>query len=108
MMDTSTETKRARLLSLARGGNGRCDPWIEKVTVRRPGEDDRPGFVVHIPPRSGGKEISVSVETLDAAQGLTRALETGGQPANPESTDEAVKLSVPEDHGRIVTAAGEH
>lgn len=109
MMDTSTETKRARLLNLARGGNGHCDTWIERVTVRCPGEDDRPGFVVHLPSRYDLRELTIHLDSLEDAQNLIIALKVNTQPPklDPIDIDEAVKLLVPEDHGRIVTADGE-
>ena len=111
MMDPNTDVKRARLIDLARGGDGHLEPWIERVTVQRPGLDDAPGYVLHLPDPYGGKEITIAAD-LELLRNLIIVLENGAQPRDPTVTAEQVlaeraariaAMPTPEDHGRIVT-----
>ena len=103
-------TQRATLIDLLRGGDGRTAPWLERITIRRPGASDTPGYIAHIP--CSGKECTIYSADLEAMQGLLHALQTGAQPADHEMTAEelaaaAAALPQPEDRGRIVADINE-
>lgn len=108
-----TSTNRARLLDLATGGDGHAGPWIEKVTLRRPGQEDAAVYAAHLPGRDG-KEVIVAASdgSLDLCQTILHITETGAKPADPDSTQEEREaarraweeaLPAPEDCGRIIT-----
>jgi len=109
----STKTKRAVLLDLANGGDGHPGPWIEKRTLRRPGQEDKAVYAAHLP-CSDGKEIIIAAHdgSLDLCQTILHITETGAKPANPDSTPEEREayykawheaMPAPEDCGRIIT-----
>lgn len=116
-MDTNTETKRARLLDLASGGDGHVGPWIEKMTIRRPDMDDTAGYCLHIPQHGGGNDTTIVAHdySLDMLQKLILIIERGATPSDPDMTDDEVEaerradaariaaMPPPEDHGKIVT-----
>lgn len=101
-------TNRRLLINLANGGDGHLDPWLERVTIRKPNQEDSVGFALHIPPTNkGGVEVVVALRTLEAAQGLQLALKTGAKPADHQLTADEVKANLaalpqPIDLGRIV------
>lgn len=111
----NTETKRAVLLDLAKGGNGHPGPWIEKVTLRRPGEADKAVYCTHLPGvTKQGHDLIVAASdgSLDLCQTILHITETGAQPADPDTTQEEREaalqawvdaLPTPEDCGRIIT-----
>ena len=110
-----TKTKRAVLLDLAAGGTGHPGPWIEKVTLRRPGQDDTAVYCTHYPhARNDGKDLVIAAHDggLDLCQTIIRITETGAQPADPDTTQEEREaalqawrdaLPAPEDCGRIIS-----
>ncbi len=106
MKTESIEEKRAKLIDIARGGDGMTAPWLERITIRKPGESDAPGYIIHIP--CAGNEFTIYSADLEAMQGLLSALLTGAKPADHEPTAEELAawiaaLPQPEDRGRIVT-----
>lgn len=106
MNTTTTEKNRARLLNIIHGGDGRTDSWIERVTIRKHGQADSAGYVVHVmTPHCG--EMCVQVGSIEAAQGLWHATRTGGKPRERDYTEEEVAAMkaaypTPEDCGRII------
>lgn len=110
-----TNTNRAVLLDLANGGDGHAGDWIEKVTLRKPGQEDTPVYVLHIIPRNGGKGLDV-VTTLETCYNLMLITETGATPRNPDQPIEEYRaaqearranLPQPEDCGRIISDLAE-
>ena len=110
-----TKTNRAVLLDLAHGGSGHPGPWIEKVTLRRPGQEDKAVYCTRIPnTRRDGRDLVIAATdgSLDLCQTLLRICETGAQPADPDTTQEEREaaleawretLPAPEDCGRIIS-----
>lgn len=111
----NTKTKRAVLLDLANGGDGHPGPWIEKVTLRRPGQDDTAVYATHIPGvTKNGEDLVIAAHdgSLDLCQTILHITETGAQPGDPDATQEEREahrrawkeaLPTPEDCGRIIT-----
>ena len=102
----NTDTKRARLLDLAKGGNGHAAPWIERVTLRRPGEKDKDVYAAHLP--RAGKEgrdlVCCDCEGgLEICQSILLLWE---RPSNDEAPEELearrATLPQPEDCGRVI------
>lgn len=113
-MDNKTTTKRAVLLDLVNGGTGRPCPWIEKATLRRPGQEDTAIYALHLQnPNKNGKDLVIVAHdgNLETCQDVLLMIGTGGQPRDPELTAEdaardqearRAELPQPEDCGRIV------
>lgn len=113
------EEPRKQLINLVRGGSGRVSPWIEKATLRTPGQEDTAVYAVHIPGgRNDGTDL-VIVGTdgkLDVCQDVLHLLATGAQPCSPDTTpeeqaraleEERARLPKPEDCGRVITTLAE-
>lgn len=110
-----TKTKRAVLLDLAAGGTGHPGPWIEKVTLRRPGQDDTAVYCVRFPhSRTDGRDLVIAASDggLDLCYTMLRITETGAKPADPDTTQEEREAALeawkkdqpaPEDCGRIIS-----
>lgn len=113
------EDARQRLINLARGGTGKVAPWIEKVTLRTPGQEDAAVYAAHIPgARTDGTDLVIvgSDGGLDLCRDVLRLLETGAQPRDPDKTPEEqaadlaawqASLPQPEDCGRVITDLAE-
>lgn len=113
-MDNKNTTKRAVLLDLVNGGTGRPCPWIEKATLRRPGQEDATIYALHLQnPNKNGKGLVIVAHdgSLELCHDILLMLETGAKPRDPEVTaEEAARdlearraaLPQPEDCGRIV------
>lgn len=105
-----TNPNRAVLLDLANGGDGHAGDWIEKVTLRKPGQEDTPVYILHLPGRNGSKGLDV-VTTLETCYNIMLICETGATPRNPDVPIEQYQaeqdarraaLPAPEDCGRII------
>lgn len=118
-MENNSSTNRAVLLDLVNGGNGRPGPWIEKATLRRPGQEDAAIYALHLQnPNPHGRDLVIVAHdgNLELCHDILLMLETGAQPRDPEVTaEEAARdlearraaLPQPEDCGRIVAAPAE-
>lgn len=111
---------RQQLINLVQGGDGRVAPWIEKVTLRRPGQEDAAAYVAHIPTRTrDGHDLVVipwdgNLETCQEVLHLVSG--DGAQPRSPQKTADEVAaefeawratLPAPEDCGRVVADLAE-
>lgn len=104
------ESTRQKLINIIKGGDGRVEDWIERVTFRRPGHEDQVGYILHLV--AGGLTFEVPFTSLEAAYGLSHALSTGAQPADHELNDEEraariASLPPPEDNGRVIESSVE-
>lgn len=110
------DTPRQRLINMAQGGDGRVAPWIEKVTLRRPGQEDAAVYALRIPAfRNDGRDLVIASADggLDLCLDVLHLLEHHGQPRNPETTpeeqakaleEERARYPKPEDVGRVITS----
>ena len=108
------EDQRQRLINLVHGGTGRVAPWIEKATLRRPGQADADVYAVHLPAfRNDGEDLVIHATdgNLDLCHALLHTIATGAKPADPSKTQEELaadynawraSLPQPEDCGRVV------
>lgn len=110
---------RQRLINLVHGGDGKVAPWIEKATLRTPGQEDAAVYAVHIPgARNDGTDLVIAGSDggLQVCLDVLHLLETGAQPRNPDTTDEEqarhleewrATLPQPEDCGRVIASLAE-
>lgn len=79
-----TNTKRAALLDLAQGGTGHAGPWIEKATLRRPGQEDTAVYAVHLKAGTAdGRELVVYTD-LETCRDILQMEDATTPPAEPE------------------------
>lgn len=108
------EAPRQKLINLVHGGDGRVAPWIEKATLRQPGQEDAAVYVVHLPgQRNDGRDLIVVPHdgNLQTCQDVLLLIENHAQPGTPDTTPEEAAAALeakiaalpqPEDCGRVV------